>query len=522
MTPLFVPPRRRLFLILGGVAAGELGAAIMVANALHGASGRGANLALLAIAALAAFALQILQRRISEAVGLSYAGDVRGALFRQLMRADPEIVRSRRHGAMLQSFVGDLTALRQWVSEGLVRGTLAVVALVGMLSWLAVSRPQLAATLLGIAVAACALGAALLAPMHRAVTAVRRERGRVAALASESLAAQTTIFTFGRGESEAGKLDRRVAKLNRASLKRAWLTGTLRALPHLGATAMLATIVLADARQSMASVAASLVVVGIMGIALRDLARAGELMIPGQVSTARIARLLAIRGPRRAPQKSKPSSAEAGLVVEALDLGPGTRRSSATAGEGEVVLLSGEPELARSFFARLCRHSAAPGASVRWNGEELLATRPARLRELIGIASPLLPLVAGSAGRNMRYRARHVSAAEIESLAGTWGVDLDARDNDPNAVMLLRAIAGVPPVLLLDLAAVPLSDDLLLRLAQALSSWPGLVILSSEQDRLRRLATTVWVLSKQGIRVQQADAAPPMRLVDAPVTQTNR
>lgn len=514
MIRLFVPPRRRLFLLLAAVALGELGAAIVIAEALHGGVA-GSGLAILSAATLAAFALQILQRRISEAVGLSYAGDVRGALFRHLMRADPEVVRKRKHGAMLQSFVGDLTALRQWVSEGLVRGTLAIVALTGILSWLAFSRPQLAAVLLAIAVLVSGLGAALLVPLHKAVTVVRRERGRVAAFASECLSAQRTIFTFGRGESEAGKLDRRVAKLNRASLKRAWLTGALRALPHLGATAMLATVVLADPRQSMAGVAASLVVVGIMGIALRDLARAGELMIPGRVSMTRIAGLLNVAGRRRPSTKPADRPDEAGLVIEGLELGHGRLVVAAAAAGGDVVLLSGEPDLAPSFFAALSGRSAAPGCSVRWNGEDLVGMRPARSRELVGVASPQLPLISGSAARNIRYRAPQIGTGEIERLAALWGIDPSARDFDPSAVMLLRAIAGSPPVLLLDLAAVPLPDRLLLRLGQTISSWPGVVIMSSEQEALRRLATSCWTLSDRGMELSRVNAIEPVRLVEA-------
>ncbi len=521
MISLFVPPRRQLLLILAAVALAELGAAIVIAESLHGGFG-GPALAVLGIATLTAFALQILQRRISESVGLSYAADVRGALFRHLMRADPETVSNRKHGAMLQSFVGDLTALRQWVSEGVVRGVLALVALLGMLAWLASSRPQLAMVLLAITVAVCGLGAALLPLLHRAVTTVRRERGRVASFASECLSDQATIFTFGRGESEAGKLDRRVAKLNRASLKRAWLTGSLRALPHLGATAMLATVILTDPKQSMAGVAASLVVVGILGVALRDLARAGELMIPGRVSMARISRLLAV--PRRRPARPKAidRSGEAGLVIEGLEMGRGAEPFSATAHEGEIVLIRGDPKLAGLLFSTLSGYSAAIRASVRWNGVELFALRPSRLRKLVGVASPRLPLAAGSAARNIRYRAPHVSAADVERLARDWGIDPTARDYDPAPVMLLRAMAGSPPVLLLDLAAVPLPDDVALRLGRAVRDWPGVVLMSSEQEAMRRLATVSWDLTNRGIEQLPGDPMQPLRLVDAPARPSSR
>lgn len=520
MTHLFVAQRSRLFLTLAGIALCELGATILIARTLHEGAARSA-LVILVNATLAAFALQILQRRLSEAVGLSYARDVRSALFRHLMRADPGIVHNRKHGAMLQSFVGDLTALRQWVSEGLVRGTLAIVALTAILSWLAYSRPELTAILFAIVVFVCGLGAALLVPLHRAVTAVRRERGRVAAFASECLSAQMTIFTFERGESEAGRLDRRVVKLNRASLKRAWLTGALRALPHLGATAMLVTVVMSNPNESMTGVAASLVVVGILAVALRDLARAGELMIPGRISRTRIANLLNVPKPRHRSKAVK-SPDEEGLVIEGLKLAKATEPLKAVAAQGDVILLTGKPELARSFFAVLCGRTAAPSASFRWHGEELLGVGASRFRKLVGVASPQLPLIAGSAARNIRYRARHIGTEEVARLARLWGVDPAALRYNSTATMLLRAIAGSPPILLLDLAAMPLPDDLVLRLTQTITRWPGVVIMSSEQEGLRRLATVSWVVSQRGIEARRSSPAQPLQLVETPASGSSQ
>lgn len=512
MTPLFASARRGLFVILGFVAIAELMATILVAQSLHHPFVPGSSLTL-ASATVAAFVLQIVQRRLSEAVGLSYTAAVRSALFRHLMTVHPEIIRARKHGAMLQSFVGDLTALRQWVSDGVVRGVLAIIALFGMLSWVAYSRPQLALYLLAITLVVAAAGAALLPALRAAVITVRRERGRVAAFASERLSAQSAILAFGRVGSEAAKLNRRVDRLNRASLRRAWFTGALRALPHFATTLMLAAVVLVGPHGT-GRLAGNVVIIGILGLALRDLARAGELMIPGHVSTARIVRLLDLPTRKRAPRRGADNANEKGLVIENFGMdnhGPGW---SARADRGDIILLTGAPEVRSQFFASLFGLSCPARGSIRWDGVEMVGLGTYRLRKLLGVASPDLPLLAASTSRNIRYRATQLRDEEVKLLADFWNVDLEKKPLNEQRTSLLRAIAGSPPLLLLDLAATPLQDEDLRRLILTIRGWPGVVLMTSEQITLQQAATRIWKLSPEGFSEICIEDEGALRLVN--------
>jgi ABC-type multidrug transport system fused ATPase/permease subunit len=512
MIPLVAGQRRVQLLLLLCVALAELAATIIVAESVHRVLSAG-SAAVLAGAAITAFALQVLQRRLCEGVGLSYSADVRKALFRHLMSADPDAVRERRHGAMLQSFVGDLTALRQWVSEGLVRGVLALIALVGMLGWLAFSQPRLALLLGGIAVVIIALGAVQLPLLMRAVRAVRRERGRVAAFASERLAAQATVQAFGRARSEARRLERRVERLNRASFRRAWFTGVLRALPHLGTTAMLAAVVIAGGGGGGLGLAGRVVIVGILGLALRDLARVGELVIPGRVAMARIANLLSLPACPAAECKTRKAIAETGLVLDRLQIDQDRRRFTAKAERGDVILLEGEIEATRRLFSVLSGQRKPNRGAVRWNGLDLSAAPLSRRMKLVGLASPELPALDGSAGLNIRYRNRRLSDKQIYELAKGWGVDPKDRTADPTRMVLLRALAGDPPVLLLSLAASPLPDEDIDHLGQAISRWPGVVLMSTAQRRLRQLANRSWHVDRSGLVDQEIAALPGLHLV---------
>ncbi|HEX4847917.1 MAG TPA: ABC transporter transmembrane domain-containing protein, partial [Novosphingobium sp.] len=473
-----------------------LGATIAVARTLHGSTVVWSTAAL---AAMLAFGCEALLRRLSEGLGLDYVTAVRDALFRHLMQVDPAIVQSRRHGAMLQSFVGDLTALRQWVAEGIMRAWLALIALTGLLGWLAWTTPTLGLTAFAITALACLAGLALLRPLARAVRTVRKERGTVAAFASERLVASATVLACARTSTEARRLERRVARLNTAALRRAWLTGLLRALPHLAATA----IVIAAARiapQLPASGMAGLVlVIGIIGLALRDLARAAELAVPGRVSRHRIARMLALpvlTYPDPAPWQRGETRT---LVLEAVRLTADQPPLSARLERGEVALLDGDPAQVGALLRILAGLAQPQAGAARWNGADLLACRPARRRRIVGLASADLPLLRGSLGMNLRYRQPDLAAGELAALAAAWSLDPTSNEGSPQVTVLLRALAGKPPVLLLAPDERLLSDSDAARLADVISHWPGVVLLAARHPALSRRATRHWQFGPAGL-----------------------
>ncbi len=490
--------RRRGHLLAGvlAVAIIQLGATIAVARALH----RPAMVwPTAAGAAILAFGCEALLRRLSEGLGLDYITTVRDALFRHLMQVDPAVVQSRRHGAMLQSFVGDLTALRQWVAEGIMRALLALIALLGLLSWLVWTAPTLGLIALAIAGLACLAGAALLRPLARAVRALRKERGRVAAFASERLAASATVLACGRTGTEARRLERRVARLNAAALRRAWLTGLLRALPHLAATAIVIAAALSAPQRSASGMAGLVLVIGIIGLALRDLARAAELAVPGRESRHRVARMLtlpALAYPDPAPWRRSETRA---LVLDAVRLTADQAPLTARLERGEVALLEGDPAQVGALMRILVGLAQPHAGAVRWNGADLLACRPARRRRIVGLASADLPLLRGSLGMNLRYRQPELKLADLIALMAASGLDPAESECPSQATALLRALSGKPPVLLLAPDERELSDSAAARLADTIVGWPGVVLLATRHPALSRRATRYWQLGPAGL-----------------------
>lgn len=498
MIPLFDRRRTRLMAGLLTVAMVQLAATSTVAHALHGSGAR--LLGMAAVAAVAAFACEVLLRRLAEGLGLDYTAAVRNGLFRHLMAVEQSVIARRRHGAMLQSFVGDLTALRQWVAEGIMRAVLAMIALTGLLGWLVMANPQLGLRATAIVLATCLIGAAFLPALSRSVRAVRRERGRVAAFASERLAASATVYACGRIKPEAQRLSRRVARLNHAALRRAWTTGLLRALPHLATTA----IVICAAWPGMASpkggLAGLVLAIGIVGVALRDLARAAELAVPGLVSKRRIESLLALPGMTRPAAQGWKRDEARTLVLDDLRLHDEATPISGMARSGDVILVSGDTGYRQALFRTIAGLQRPLGGTLRWNGADLAALPPVRRRKLVGLASADLPLLPASDGFNLRYRLPDAAADDLADLTREWGIAPETQSAPPARLILARALLGHPPVLLLAPEDGVLEENDVARLSKAISNWPGVVLLASSRPQLACAATGHWILTGAGLR----------------------
>ena len=240
-------------------------------------------------------------------------------------------------------------------------------------------------------------------------------------------------------------------------------------------------------------------VIGIIGLALRDLARAAELVVPGRISRRRIARLLAL--PRLHPAEPQPwtRGEKRRLVLAELVVAAEAAPLSAAAGMGEVVLVEGDPALAQALFAAIAGLAMPLSGTARWNGADLCARRPARRRRIVGLASDLLPVLPGSNGFNLRYRAPCYSEREQTELARAWEIDPAGHDEQPHRLALVRALLGQPPVLLLSPPDRALCDADARRLAEAIGAWPGVVLLATRHPLLAARATRCWRLSTEGL-----------------------
>lgn len=530
--PGFIKGNRLRFTALLAVALAHAGAAVFMAWSVrwlfdvaigHETSKAGLPIhpvvpALMATAAL--FITTTLQRRLTDGIGLTYVHDLRLRLFRHLLQATPGSTGKSKRANLLLPFVGDLTAIRQWVGDGLARLVLGSIITVLLLGYMALDHASLALTLAGAMAVLATLAWLVHGPLDRATRTVRRQRGLLSTFVAGRLEAAATIASMRRSRTEINKLARRSEELTSAALHRAWLVGALRGLTQSSAAMMLVLMLMVagdevrNGAMSPGEVLGMMSLVGVMGHALHDMGRALELFVPGRVALQRIARLMAL--PRRVKRrKSKRQADMEGLSVGKLAVPGIVEPINLAAAPGDVILIDGPAGSGKSaLMAILGRLQAPLRGSIRINGIDLAAMSLTEQQSLIGLASQAVPLLPGSIGMNLKYRRPAASAGEVHKLIDELGMEISGLElervlGDPRtslstgeyeALLVARAMLDQPALLLLDAVDGHLPDEMAARLARSIGSYPGVVVMVAQRHSLRQAATRSWRIENGIIR----------------------
>lgn len=470
---------------------------------------------LLAVAAL--FGTTVLQRRLTDGIGLGYVHTVRQRLFQHLLRAAPIGTATPRRSNLLLPFVGDLTAVRQWVGDGITRLALGSVIIVLLLGYMAMSHAMLAAIVAAALVALALCAAVLHGPLDNATRALRRRRGILSSFVAGRLEAAATSESMGRSRSEAKKVARRSYDVFQASVRRAWLVGALRGLTQSSGPLMLVLVLLIAAgnlgggTMSSGEVLGMMSLVGVMGQALQDMGRALELFVPGRVAMQRLHRILSLP-PRVRDRRLLAKEGERGLLinnllVRGLSLSAHPTPITMTASPGDVILLEGPSGCGKSaFMAVLGRVSAPQKGSIKIDGADLASLSRVERQRLIGMAGQAVPLLPGTVGMNLKYRHPHATPTDVDVLIkrlclaeqglGPDRVLIDPRNTlssgQYQSLLVGRAVLGLPALLLLDGIDSSLPPTARGELAAIVGSYPGVVIMIAQSSQLRAAATRLW------------------------------
>ncbi len=273
--------------------------------ALHDGLDMPVNALLLIAAAGAAIALsRWVERGLAEKLGHHYANAVRSQLFVCLAHVTSPVHTTPRTTSLLtQRLLGDMGALRTWVSRGQVRMFSAAITLPVVLTLLIVwIHPWLA---LGVTLTAV-LGVVALLLMARGLTTSHRRlrsgRARLSAFVSERVMHAQALKLARRLGREGESMNRHAERLARLAVARRWRSSGLRLVPDV-VRALAIPLVLATGfltGTSAANMAATLAAVGLLMPALRDLALALDQQAAWAASRRRLWEVLAT--PPRSPQ----------------------------------------------------------------------------------------------------------------------------------------------------------------------------------------------------------------------------
>lgn len=473
-----------------------------------------------ATAALAIAALRVLERVDAERMGQDYTHEVRVELFHHMGQISPRLLQQRSRGGVLLRFIGDLTALKQWVSQGLARLTVAGLTTVGTVTALAFINTPLALLTAAVLATGTIIMLVLGAWLQKAVREVRRRRARLAGNVSEKIAALGVIQVHGQLELEQRHMERQSQRLMTAMINRAKAIGAMHGVVEFttalaSAGTLLLGAVLVEAGQATAgTVVGAMSVIALLVPALRDLGRVQEFWQGAVVAWEKIHDFLAI-----------PRDMEEVAAAPRLTPGPGRlefidinvaktlRDVNAIAESGQRVLIIGPNGAGKSTLLALAARLIAPDAgSVRLDGQHIDRISIDSLRRAVGVVSPDLPLLRGTVEHNLRYRWPE---APNEALARVWalcGLDelladlpngLESRVTEGGAnlslgqrqrLALARALLGDPRLLLLDEVDANLDPRANLVLQRILREYPGTLLMASHRLDWAAMVDRVWYM----------------------------
>lgn len=523
--PKLMRGRRRgwmLMMILLGLGQAALGALSAWALLRMNAAPVGASplllrsLLVLVLAALAVGALKIQERVVAERLGQDYVHQLRLTLLGDVLTPG----HSTSLGVTVTRTSNDLSAVRNWVSQGIAPLAVGIPLILGTLGTLSFLSLELAGAM---ALPLVLLGLGMIVWSRSALIKtreMRRTRGRLSARIADTVTATDTILAAGGTRRELKNIRDASGKLVEKAVDRAETIGTIRAAGIVAST--LVTLLVAAAGTYLGLdpgvTMAAMLVAGIASTPVLELGRIVEYrqtyraarMVLGPALAQADRRRDRIREQRRAAaQVEAPDPGPDGSLLVHLEL-PGLTVSGnpVEAGPRERIrLVSDDPDAPHLFMRRLLELSPGPDHlfpdSVWVNGENLRALNAKRIRVLVGHAAAGSVFERGSVARALHYRRPDLDAAYDQEVLDLVGLDVSRlpggarttlrRGGDPLSrsdkarLALARAVYGAPPLLLIDGLEGDLDDAGRWTLERVLADYRGAVVMVCSDELAARL-----------------------------------
>ncbi len=466
------------------------------------------SLALVIIAALIICAtlaglMRYAERINAERLGQDFTYHVRLALYDQLVSIAPWTLQKRSRGGHLLRFIGDLTALRQWLSQGLSTLTVATVTALVSLIALAFINDVLAITVAVILFAGAGIAMTFGQKLHERVKISRHKRARIAANVNEKIASLPVVQVFNQIKRERNILSKQSHSLKAAMIDRAVVMGRLRGVTEV--TNGLATVAVlfvgayevTQGRTTPGMVVASMSILGMLLPSFRNLGRIYEYWHSYRVSVEHIEKFLLtpeliVDEPEN--ERLKVTSGE--VEFQNIFLGEIFRGLNGKVPGGSKVAIVGPNGVGKSTLLNMIGRLVEPDSGkILIDNQNIKNCTLRSIRRVIGIVSPDLPLLRGTIERNLRYRKRSATAVELEKVCRLCGVDkviselpegmnthvVDGGINfsfgQRQRIALARALLGKPKILLLDEVDANLDFSSKKLFDQIIATYEGTVIM---------------------------------------------
>ncbi|MDX2455424.1 ABC transporter ATP-binding protein [Desulfosarcina sp.] len=469
--------------------------------------------------------LQRSERIIAEELGQSYVHKLRRQLFQHVTRIDPQQLQKRRKGAVMLKFIGDLSAIRRWVSLGVVR--IIVSGAIVASTLVVLSQIDWVLSVVSAAIIACgtAANARVGKKLRLAAIDARKRRSRLSANVNEKISQMAVVQVFGRSAKEINRVRKHSQSLRRSLVNRAGEIGLIRGINY-GVTAAMTTAVLMtgivrvnSGHTTPGTIAAAIAVMGFLVPALRNLGRIYEYFQEASVARQKLSTFLTI--PTRIKQGDHLPELKAGpgkLIFEGVAASGVLENFSGAIEPGQKIALIGPNGAGKSTLLSLIARMIEPQRGrVFIDNQDISTVRLASVRKAIGMVGPDLPLLSGSLYMNIRYRCPDCTQAEIEHVWKICGIDALVRDlpkgeqthihergrnlsaGQRQRIALARALLGSPRILLLDEVDSHLDAEARNLLINAIQAYPGTVLWATHLEEPLYGVDAVWRIENRKI-----------------------
>lgn len=474
----------------------------------------------LGLSALIVIWLRMIERVDTERMGQSYARDVRIAMYDCLSSITYRDLQKRSQGGVVLRFVGDITALRQWVSLGLARLAIAMTTTLTALLALAWVNTMLAIALFLALSCSTLITLRLGQPLQDRAKQSRRRLSQLAGNINEKVSAMRVVQVCGQVSRERKRLIQQSVRLEEARVHWAQVVGQLRGSAQATTTLSIAVALFVGAievsaqRASAGTVVAAMSIVSFLSPSLRDLGRVQEYWYNSRVALSKLEEFLLIPALTQAVSAEETvDSNPSHLVFDQVKVDGSLYHISASIDQGQKVAIVGPNGAGKSTLLALAARLFDPDeGSIYLDGKNLVEYPLNSLRRSIGMVSPELPLLRGTIRRNLLYRWPKASPEEIEAVWELCGIDkirselpdgLNTRiaergqglsTGQRQRIALARALLGNPPLLLLDEADANLDIQSAKFLDKVLNSYSGTVIIVTHRPERLLTVDVIWYL----------------------------
>lgn len=474
--------------------------------------------AALAGAGVALALLRARERVDAERMGQGYTHAMRLHLHRHLIGLSPRTLQTQSQGSTALRFVGDLTAVRRWVSLGLARLVVAAALISTTAVALAVISPVLAIAVIAV-VSSGALVATFRAPAQRdKEREVRRRRARLAGNVTEQIVALGAIQANGAADREQRRFRRQSRRLREASVARATELGKLEATTEATTAAATLAVLVAAFVSGLdgSATAGALAMVGIMSSQVRGLSRVQEYRQGAVVAREAIGRFLAkpTSGANRGTAAFPPGPGLLELDGVAVDgsLAP----DDAIAVPGRRIAVIGPNGAGKSTLLSVVAQLTEPTAGrVRLDGVDLAHIALPDVHRAVGLVSSDLPLMRGSVRDNIVYGRPDIGDDELAAAVRLCGLDATSAlpggletpvrergralsAGQRQRVHLARALLGRPRVLLLDEVDANLDPTTVAIVDDVIRHFAGTCLMVTHRRERVEEADEAWFLERGG------------------------